>query len=193
MVAFWKDAALVKPIDTHRCGEVVLRDLLRIPARGLTNVAFGLEIGLRELRRARARTRIGILLSDAVHNAGPDPRDVAPGFERLHVLLETDGEHDEQLARELARGGHGEVAPIANFTQVPAALNTCSAPDPTADRWSVHRRNLTRRPVAARAYGRRRPEPTRPRPSHHGDGTPSIRHRRTAPVARVSSRERSRS
>jgi MoxR-like ATPase len=123
VVAFWKDAALVKPIDTHRSGEVVLRDLLRIPARGLTNVAFGLEIGLRELRRARARTRIGILLSDAVHNAGPDPRDVAPGFERLHVLLETDGEHDEQLARELAQGGHGELVPISHFTQVPAALN----------------------------------------------------------------------
>ncbi|HSJ44421.1 MAG TPA: hypothetical protein VK923_07055 [Euzebyales bacterium] len=101
----------------------MLRDLLRIPARGLTNVAFGLESGLRELRRARARTRIGICCPTRCTTRDPDPRDVAPGFERLHVLLETDGEHDEQLARELAPGGHGEVAPIANYTQVPAALN----------------------------------------------------------------------
>lgn len=65
--------------------------------RRATSLVFGLKIGLRDLRRACARTRIGILQSDAVHNAGPDPRDVVLGYERLHVLLETDGEHDEQL------------------------------------------------------------------------------------------------
>jgi Mg-chelatase subunit ChlD len=123
VVAFWKHAALVKPIDRWRTAEAVLRDLLAIPARGLTNVAFGLETGRAELTRARSRTRVGILLSDAVHNAGPDPRDVAERFERLHVLLETDGEHDAALARQLAKAGGGQVVPIAHWRQIPEALN----------------------------------------------------------------------
>ncbi|MGH8998899.1 MAG: vWA domain-containing protein, partial [Acidimicrobiia bacterium] len=77
VVAFWRDAALIKPVDAHRPGSRVLDELLRIPAKGLTNVHFALSVGLGELNRSRARRRVGLLLSDGLHNAGPDPRLVA--------------------------------------------------------------------------------------------------------------------
>jgi Mg-chelatase subunit ChlD len=124
VVAFWRDAVLVKPMGPLAGGaEPILDRLLRIPAKGLTNVEFALATGLGELARARARRRRGILLSDAVHNAGPDPRLVAGRFPRLDVLVETDGEHDAELASELARRGRGEVRAVADHRAVAPALN----------------------------------------------------------------------
>jgi Mg-chelatase subunit ChlD len=123
VVAFWRDAALLKPLHTHRAATRVLDELLRLPARGLTNVHFGLTVGLAELARSSARHRIGLLLSDGVHNAGPDPRLVALRFPCLHVLLQTDGEHDAGLASELARLGHGRLAPVGDYRQVAPAVN----------------------------------------------------------------------
>ena len=49
--------------------------------------------------------------------------DVTDGSARLHVLLETDGEHDALLAAERARAGKAELVSIAYYRQVPAALN----------------------------------------------------------------------
>ena len=123
VVAFWRDAALLKPLHTHRPAPRLLDDLLRIPARGLTNVHFALAVALAELGRSSARQRITVLLSDAVHNAGPDPRLLAARFPRLHVLLQIDGEHDAGLAAELARLGHGLVAPVRHYRQVAPAVN----------------------------------------------------------------------
>jgi Mg-chelatase subunit ChlD len=123
LVAFWRDAALLKPLHSCRPSTGLLDDLLRIPAKGLTNVHFALTVGLAELARSSARQRIALLLSDCVHNAGPDPRLVARRFPRLHVLLQTDGEHDAALAADLARLGHGRVAPVRDYRQVAPALN----------------------------------------------------------------------
>lgn len=75
-----------------------------------------------QLGLARARRRSAVLLSDSVPNAGPDPRPVAARFPELHVLLETDGEHDADLAAQLARTGRGRLAPIRNHREVAAAL-----------------------------------------------------------------------
>jgi Mg-chelatase subunit ChlD len=123
VLAFWKDAVLVKRLTQSEPATQILDALLRIPAKGLTNIEFALTIGLGELARSQARRRRAILLSDGVHNAGPDPRLVAARFVRLDVLLETDGEHDAQLASELARIGHGELRPVRTHRDVAAALN----------------------------------------------------------------------
>jgi Mg-chelatase subunit ChlD len=123
VVAFWKDAVLVKPLAHAESATRILDALLRIPAKGLTNINFALTVGLGELGRSQARHRRGILLSDAVHNAGPDPRLVAGRFPRLDVLLETDGEHDADLASDLGRIGHGEVLQVRHHRDVAPALN----------------------------------------------------------------------
>jgi Mg-chelatase subunit ChlD len=123
VIAFWKDAVVVQPLHRRRSEIQVLEDLLRLPAKGLTNVGFALEVALDELARSRARRRSAILLSDAVHNAGPDPRLVAGRFLRLDALLEATGEHDGELAHDLARLGRGRVFSVRHHRDVAPALN----------------------------------------------------------------------
>jgi Mg-chelatase subunit ChlD len=123
VIAFWKHAAVVKHLHEARAAQAVLAELLQLPTRGLTNVAYGLEVARRELSRSRARRRRVILLSDSVHNAGPDPRLEAVRLPRLDVLLEVDGERDEQLAAELALAGRGRAVPVRTYHDVAPALN----------------------------------------------------------------------
>lgn len=122
IVAFWKDCALLtepgRPVDPL----AALDDLLRLPRKGLTNVHVGLAAAAAHLHRSQARERFAILLSDCVHNAGPDPRLAAAALPRLDVLLETDGEHDLWLARELAATGRGRLATVETHRDVAGAL-----------------------------------------------------------------------
>lgn len=123
VIAFWSDAAIllhlgqeVRPLD-------LLETMLRIPARGLTNVAFPLGIAAAELARIPSRDARVLLLSDCVHNAGPDPRDVAARLPRLDVLIDVSGEKDVDLGRDLARIGHGSAHLIRDHRDVAPALS----------------------------------------------------------------------
>jgi Mg-chelatase subunit ChlD len=122
VLAFWSDAAVLLHLgDPVHPGDV-LDTLLRIPARGLTNVAFPLELAQRELTRVPVRDARVLLLSDCVHNAGPDPRPLAARLPRLDVLLDASGESDLELGRELARGGRGLLEVVHRHRDVPRAL-----------------------------------------------------------------------
>ena len=122
VVAFWSDAAVLAPMGASLSPSQVLERLLRLPARGLTNVSFPLEQARRQLSGVASRDARVLLLSDCVHNAGPDPRLAASALPRLDVLLDTSGEHDVDLARELTRIGRGRLAQIADHRAVPPAL-----------------------------------------------------------------------
>lgn len=123
VIAFWSDAALLKPLAVPMSTSALLDQMLRIPTRGLTNVEFGLTVAWDELRLSPARRRTAVLLTDALHNAGPDPRDVAGRFRELHVLLQTDGAHDRPLADDIARRGRGRLAQVSTYRDVAPALN----------------------------------------------------------------------
>ena len=68
-----------------------------------------------------------MLLSDCVHNAGPDPRPSAARLPRLDVLVDVSGEQDLQLARELAQAGRGRLARIRTHRDVAPALGRAFA------------------------------------------------------------------
>ena len=123
VIAFWSDAAILSRLGQHVPATSLLDTMLRIPAQGLTNVAFPLQVAARELARVPARDARAMLLSDCVHNAGPDPRPFAARLARLDVLLDTSGEQDADLARELARLGHGRLRRIRTYTDVAPALS----------------------------------------------------------------------
>lgn len=123
VLAFWSDAAKLLDLGATVAPLQVLDDLLRIPAQGLTNVAFPLQVAARELARVPVRDARVLLLSDCVHNAGPDPRIVAGRLPRLDVLLDTTGEHDLELGRELARRGRGRIHRVQTFRDVAPALS----------------------------------------------------------------------
>jgi len=128
VVAFWSDAAILSRLGQHVAPQSLLDMMLRIPAKGLTNIAFPLQVAARELARVPARDARAVLLSDCVHNAGPDPRPFAARLPRLDVLLDTSGEQDADLARELARLGHGRLRRIDTYTDVAPALSAIFAP-----------------------------------------------------------------
>jgi Mg-chelatase subunit ChlD len=128
VVAFWSDAAVLAHLGQHVPASRLLDTMLRIPAKGLTNIAFPLQVAARELARVPARDARAVLLSDCVHNAGPDPRPLAARLPRLDVLLDTSGEQDADLARELARLGRGRLRRIRTYTDVAPALGAIFDP-----------------------------------------------------------------
>jgi hypothetical protein len=68
-----------------------------------------------------------LLLSDCVHNAGPDPRLTAARLPRLDVLLDTSGEDDVDLGRDLARLGRGRLRLVRGHRDVARALSSVFA------------------------------------------------------------------
>ena len=122
VVAFWSDAAVLVRLGEPASPLRVLDLLLRVPARGLTNLAFPLQVAARQLAPVPRRDARVLLLSDCVHNAGPDPRPAAARLPRLDVLLDTSGEDDVELGRDLARLGRGRLRLVRGHRDVAGAL-----------------------------------------------------------------------
>ena len=123
VVAFWSDAAVLLNLGEEVNPRQLLDRVLRIPARGLTNVAFPLEIAAAQLAHVpKAHARV-VLLSDCVHNAGPDPRPIAAKLPRLDVLLDASGEKDIDLGRQLAARGRGMCQIIRSHRDVAPAIS----------------------------------------------------------------------
>jgi Mg-chelatase subunit ChlD len=122
VVAFWSDAAVLVRMGEQVAPPAVLDLLLRVPTQGLTNVSFALETAARQLDGVPPRDARVLLLSDCVHNAGPDPRLTAARLPRLDVLLDTSGEQDVELGRDLARLGRGRARLVRDHRDVAAAL-----------------------------------------------------------------------
>ena len=122
VIAFWSDAAVLQHLGANRTPRDLLDQLVSLPARGLTNVQFPLTIAARELAHRRGADARAILLSDCVHNAGPDPRGVASSLPRLDVLLDVTGERDVEMGQDLARLGRGRLAIARDHHDVAPAL-----------------------------------------------------------------------
>lgn len=128
VIAFWSDAARIAPMGQGGTPGGILETLVRIPARGLTNVEHPLRLARDELARVPAAEGRVLLLSDCVHNAGPDPRAAAASLPRLDVLLDTSGEKDVDLGRDLARLGRGRLETVRTFRDLPRALSRILSP-----------------------------------------------------------------
>jgi uncharacterized protein with von Willebrand factor type A (vWA) domain len=61
VVAFWSDAAVLSHLGQHVPPQRLLDTMLAIPAKGLTNIAFPLQVAARELARELARLGHGRL------------------------------------------------------------------------------------------------------------------------------------
>ncbi len=123
VVAFWSDAAVLQHLGAPVQPMELVDTIMRLPAQGLTNVAFPLELAAKELAGAPLRDSRVVLLSDCVHNAGPDPRPIAARLPRLDVLLDSTGERDVELGRELARLGRGTLHVVRDVRAVAPAIS----------------------------------------------------------------------
>lgn len=122
VLAFWSDAAVLLRFGEHATLDGLVDELLAIRASGLTNLNFPLKAAEQELHRLGDRRKQVLLLSDCVHNAGPDPRVQAARLPRLDVLLDVTGEKDPDLARDLAQAGRGIVVPVRGVGDIAPAL-----------------------------------------------------------------------
>ncbi len=122
VVAFWKDAAVLRSRESKLDAVRLVDELMRIEPKGLTNVHGAIELAARELGRSSLERRSIVLLSDCVHNAGPDPRLAAASAPPTHVLLERTGEHDAWLGERIARAGGGRFRSVERVNQVAEAL-----------------------------------------------------------------------
>lgn len=122
VVAFWSDAALLVPMGQATRPDVVVDQLISLPSQGLTNVAFALQVAERQLAGIPPADARVLLLSDCVHNAGPDPRVTAARLPRLDVLLDRSAEFDLELAKDLALAGRGRCRTADTYRDVAPAL-----------------------------------------------------------------------
>lgn len=122
VIAFWSDVAVLATLGSTIDANQILDALSRIPAQGLTNISWPIEVALRELERRPTSSRRILLLSDCVHNAGPDPRLIAAKAPRLDVMLDVSGEHDALLGAELSKAGHGSMRVVRSHRDVVKAL-----------------------------------------------------------------------
>jgi hypothetical protein len=127
VLTFWSDAAWLCHVGDGLAPHRLLDSLVAMPTRGMTNVDLPLRLAARELGGRTWPEARALLLSDCVHNAGPDPRPAAARLPRLDILLDVLGEHDLALARELARLGRGRLRRIGGHRDVPPALSAVFA------------------------------------------------------------------
>jgi Mg-chelatase subunit ChlD len=128
VLSFWSDAAWMLRFGVAADPFRLLDMLVAMPTKGLTNIALPLELASRELgSRALKDSRV-ILLSDCVHNAGPDPRLSAARLPRLDVLIDDVGEKDLDLAQQLARLGRGRLRQVRRERDVAVGLSEIFAP-----------------------------------------------------------------
>jgi Mg-chelatase subunit ChlD len=128
VVAFWSDAAWLSHFGGEMAPQQLLDALLAMPTRGLTNIELPLTLAAQELARASHTDARVLLLSDCVHNAGPDPRAAAMRLPRLDVMLDVVGEKDLELGRQLARLGRGRLRRIRDYRDAAPALTEIFAP-----------------------------------------------------------------
>lgn len=122
VVAFDSTARVVTRLgDVYRVHDVV-EGILRLPARGYTNLDEALEKGSQQLARCTHARRTGLLITDGVYTVGGDPSRWAPHFPRLHVLMTQDYKVNEELCIKLARLGRGQLFRIERFEDMPARM-----------------------------------------------------------------------
>jgi len=103
--------------------EELIRRVLEVPAQGYTNIEAGLNQGKAELRRARHRERVAILMSDGIANMGAHPAIAAAGFPRLHIV-QVGGEEKlgTETCRRMAQAGRGRVYRAPAYEDLPAVV-----------------------------------------------------------------------
>lgn len=123
LIIFSSDAKIVKPLRRKERVETTILNFLKTEPRGFTNIAKGLEAGLKQIKTAGASKRkVGLLASDGRSTEGKDPILIAKEFDALVVLhLHGPGSHLDS-SREMAQAGGGVCLEVETFEELPRRL-----------------------------------------------------------------------
>lgn len=123
IISFETSATTLKKIRAEMSVEQIAQSILDVPALGYTNIEAALSEGLKQLGRGRHKKKVGILISDGKHTAGPDPVPEAARYRSLSVVLVGDFNTDPDTCRAMAAAGHGRVYKAPKFSSLPRVLN----------------------------------------------------------------------
>jgi Mg-chelatase subunit ChlD len=131
VVLFSDGARVVSRLGEEVRPDDLVRRLLARPCGGATDISTALAAGRVELARGRDPRRSGLLITDGVYTAGPDPCPAAARFRDLHVLLT----HDDAAAagtvwiaprrnvgEAVARAGNGGIVRVDGFAALPRRM-----------------------------------------------------------------------
>jgi len=122
VVVFENTAEAVSHLEDADPPEHVVKEMLRQPCRGYTDIEGGLLMGLRELQRGRNPRKYGLLITDGVYTRGGDPTQVAARFQHLFVLLTEDYKMNEMLCRQMASVGKGQLYRVRSLRELPRRM-----------------------------------------------------------------------
>ncbi len=122
VVAFHRDALVLRPPGGARPPGRVVEDVLSVRARGSTDLALALRTAARLLARAEADERAAVLLSDCLPTAGGDPLAALAGLDRVHVLGTSGLAESVRAGSALARRGGGRYRRVEGVAELAAAL-----------------------------------------------------------------------
>jgi Mg-chelatase subunit ChlD len=122
VVVFENSARAISHLESEDAPEDVVREMLRQPCRGYTNIEDGLRVGSRELVRGRNPRKYGLLITDGVYTRGGDPTAAAAAFPHLFVLLTEDYKMNELLCRHMAQVGKGELFRVRSLAELPRRM-----------------------------------------------------------------------
>jgi len=128
VVAFGDTAEILHGGLTSIAPADLARRITAMRPAGLTDLAAGLRMGRGALAELRSQIRLGVVMTDGVANAGPDPLPVAHTFDRLNVLATTRSPWRLNECRRLATAGGGVCETYGDVSQLPTALSRLLAP-----------------------------------------------------------------
>ncbi len=121
VIAFGREALVLKGQGDDRRPEAVADDLLRLRGFGPTDLGLALRVARAQLERSPARRKVVVVLSDCRATEGGDPRPsaLALGADEVGVIAPADDADD---ATAFARSIGARVVPLSGPSGIPAAF-----------------------------------------------------------------------
>jgi magnesium chelatase subunit D len=122
VVAFASEPLVLLDHDGSRPVTAVVDDLLSLRGHGRTDLARALRVAAEQLEHAPPGGATALLLSDALHTKGANPRAAAGTLDCLHVLGTSLDEDAVAAGRALARRGRGRFLPAGTLADLTVSL-----------------------------------------------------------------------
>ena len=123
LVLFSSRSKVIKKMRSEESKEKTLLKFISSQPRGFTNIADGLEEGLKQCKIQRnQRRKVGLLATDGRTTEGEDPLCIAKQFDFLAVLHLHGPGSSIEASRSIAQAGHGVCLEVERFEELPKKM-----------------------------------------------------------------------